>query len=78
MKGETLTDKQQQEQIDRGKGRIQLLVTMYGGPSRSFARFYQPVLLVNGREVKATFAQNERTPLPQEDGRLAASGGSSA
>ena len=72
MKGESLTEKQQKEQIDRGKGRIQLLVTMRGGPSRSFARFYQPVLLVDGREVKATFVQNERTPLVQEDGRLAA------
>jgi hypothetical protein len=72
MKGESLSEKQQKEQIDRGKGRIQLLVTMHGGPSRSFARFYQPVLLVDGREVKATFVQNERTPLVQEDGRLAA------
>lgn len=72
MKGESLTDKQQKEQIDRGKGRIQLLVTMHGGPSRSFARFYQPALLVNGREVKATFVQNERTPLVLDDGRLAA------
>ena len=72
MRGEPLTEKQQKEQIDRGKGRIQLLITMHGGPSRSFARFYQPVLLVNGREVKATFVQNERTPLLQEDGRLAA------
>jgi len=71
-KGESLTEKQQKEQIDRGKGRIQLVVTMHGGPSRSFARFYQPVIMVNGREVKATFVQNERTPLPQEDGRLAA------
>ena len=33
MKGESLTDKQRQEQIDRGKGRIQLLVTMYGRDS---------------------------------------------
>jgi len=72
MKGETLTDKQQKEQVDRGKGRIQLLVTMHGGPSRTFARFYQPVLLVDGKEVKATFVQNERTPIPEEDGRLAA------
>lgn len=72
MKGESLTEKQQKEQIDRGKGRIQLLVTMHGGPSRSFARFYQPSLLVNGREVKATFVQNERTPIVQDDGRLAA------
>ena len=72
MKGEALTEKQQKEQIDRGKGRIQLLVTMRGGPSRSFARFYQPVLMVGDREVKASFVQNERTPLVQEDGRLAA------
>jgi hypothetical protein len=72
MKGEPLTEKQQKDQIDRGKGRIQLLVTMHGGPSRSFARFYQPVLLVDGREFKPTFVQNERTPLLQEDGRLAA------
>jgi hypothetical protein len=72
MKDEALTEKQQKEQIDRGKGRIQLLVTMHGGPSRSFARFYQPTLLVNGREVKASFVQNERTPLVQDDGRLAA------
>lgn len=72
IKGESLTEKQQKEQIDRGKGRIQLVVTMHGGPSRSFARFYQPVIMVNGREIKATFVQNERTPLPQEDGRLAA------
>lgn len=72
MKSESMTDKQQKDQIDRGKGRIQLLVTMRGGPSRSFARFYQPVLLVNGTEIKATFVQNERTPIREEDGRLAA------
>jgi hypothetical protein len=72
MKGEALSEKQQKEAIDRNKGRIQLLVTMHGGPQRNFARFYQPVLLVDGREVKATFVQNERTPLAQEDGRLAA------
>ena len=72
MKSESLTEKQQQEQVDRGKGRIQFMVTMRGGPAGTFARFYQPTLLVNGREVKATFVQNERTPLLQEDGRLAA------
>ena len=72
MKSESMTEKQQKDQIDRGKGRIQLLVTMRGGPSRSFARFYQPVLVVNGREIKATFVQNERTPIREEDGRLAA------
>jgi hypothetical protein len=71
MKGETLTEKQQQEQFDRGKGRIQLLVTMYG-KTRDFARWYRPALMVGGREVKATFAQNEQTPLPVGDGRFAA------
>jgi hypothetical protein len=71
MKGETLTDKQQKEQIDRGKGRIQLVVTMYGR-ARDFARWYQPTLLAGGREIKATFVQNERTPLRLEDGRYAA------
>jgi hypothetical protein len=71
MKSESLTDKQRQEQIDRGKGRIQLLVLMYGR-ERDFARWYQPVLVVGGREIKATFAQNERTPLRLPDGRYAA------
>ena len=72
MKGEVMTEKQQKEQIDRGKGRIQLLVTMHGGPSRNFARFYTPVLQVDGKEIKASFVQNERTPIPEDDGRLAA------
>jgi hypothetical protein len=27
---------------------------------------------VDGREIKATFVQNERTPLVEQDGRLAA------
>jgi hypothetical protein len=71
MKGELLTDKQRQEQLDRGKGRIQLLVTMYGR-ERDFARWYQPTLLVDGREIKPSFVQNERTPLRLEDGRYAA------
>jgi hypothetical protein len=72
MKGDILTEKQQKEQIDRGKGRIQLIVTMHGGPSRTFARFYTPVLQVDGKEIKASFVQNERTPIPEDDGRLAA------
>jgi hypothetical protein len=70
-KEEPLTDKQRQEQLDRGRGRIQLLVTMYGR-QMDFARWYQAVLRVGEREIKATFAQNERTPRRLEDGRLAA------
>ena len=71
IKGEALSEKQRQEQFDRGLGRIQLLVTMYGR-ERDFARWYQPALVVSGREIKAAFAQNERTPLRLEDGRYAA------
>jgi hypothetical protein len=71
FKGEPLTDKQRQEQIDRGKGKIQLLVTAFGS-TVDFARWYVPVLLVGGREVKATFTQNERTALKLPDGRYAA------
>jgi hypothetical protein len=71
LKGEALTDKQRQEQIERGKGKIQLVVTMHGRAA-DFARWYRPVLRVEGREVKATFTQNERTALKLEDGRYAA------
>jgi hypothetical protein len=71
FRGEPLTDKQRQEAVDRGKGRIQLLVTMLGR-APDFARWYQPVLRVAGREVKASFAQNERTARRLEEGRYAA------
>jgi hypothetical protein len=30
------------------------------------------VLQVDGKEIKASFVQNERTPIPEDDGRLAA------
>lgn len=71
LAGEPLTDKQRQEQLDRGKNALQLMVTMHGR-SPDFARWYQPVLRVGDQEVKATLAQNERTPLRLEDGRFAA------
>ena len=71
LRQEPLTDKQRQEQVDRGKDRIQFLVTMYGR-AVDFPRFYQPVLRVGDREVKASFTQNERTALRLPDGRFAA------
>jgi len=71
FKGESLSDKQRQEQLDRGKGKLQLMVTMFGR-TVDFARWYQPVLRVEGRDVKPTFTQNERTGLRLEDGRYAA------
>jgi hypothetical protein len=71
QKGDPLTDKQVQEQLDRGRGRIQFVVTLFGRAA-DFARWYQPLLRVGDREVKPTFAQNERSPLRLEDGRYAA------
>jgi hypothetical protein len=71
LKGTPLTDKQRQEQVDRGKDRIQLVVTLQGR-AVDFARWFQPVLLNGNAEVKASFVQNERTALRLEDGRYAA------
>ena len=71
FKGEPLTDKQRQDQIDRGKGKLQLMVTMYGRAA-DFAHWYQAILRVGDKDIKATFNQNERTPLKLEDGRFAA------
>jgi len=71
FKGEPLTAKQLQEQIDRGKGKIQLVVRMFGRQA-DFARWYQPLLRVGTTDVKPTFTQNERTGVRLEDGRFAA------
>jgi hypothetical protein len=38
------------------------------GTSENFARFYVPRLLVGDREIKASFVQNERTAMRQDDG----------
>ncbi|HEY7517155.1 MAG TPA: hypothetical protein VIE36_02605 [Methylomirabilota bacterium] len=42
------------------------------GPSEDFARHYVPKLLVGDREIKASFVQNERTAMRQDDGRYLA------
>ena len=71
LKGEPLGDKQRDEQVDRGKGRIQFLVTMYG-KQVDFAKWYQATLRVGDKDIKASFNQNERTGLRLPDGRFAA------
>jgi hypothetical protein len=42
------------------------------GPRPDFARFYTPRLLTGDREIEPAFVQNERTALPQPDGRFLA------
>lgn len=71
FKGEPLQEKEIQTQLDRGKGRLQFWVSVYG-PRLDFARWYTAVLRVGRREIKTTFAQNERTALRLEDGRYLA------
>jgi hypothetical protein len=71
LKGEPLTDGDRQEQLDRGKNVLQLMVVMHGRTA-DFPRWYEPTLRVGNREVKATFRQNERSPLRLEDGRFRA------
>lgn len=71
FKGEPLQEKEIQTQLERGKGRLQFWVSVYG-PRVDFARWYTAVLRDGRREIKATFAQNERTALRLEDGRYLA------
>jgi hypothetical protein len=70
-KGEPLAEKDTREQVDRGKGKLQLLVTLVGDRP-DFARRYQPLLRVGSKAVKPSFVQNERTGLKLEDGKFAA------
>lgn len=71
FKEESLEEREIQGQLERGRGRIQFLVSVYG-PKVDFARWYSAVLRVGQREIKAAFAQNERTALRLEDGRYLA------
>jgi len=71
FKRESLPASEIQKLLNRGKGRIQFLAALRGRPAE-FARFYEPVLLAKGKEVKPLFVQNERTSAPQEDGAFLA------
>ena len=42
------------------------------GPREDFARFYAPRLIAGARNIEPTFAQNERTPARDEDGKYVA------
>jgi hypothetical protein len=57
--------------VREARGRLAFWAA-FRGPREDFARWYRPVLLVRGQEIKASFVQNERTALRQEDGRYLA------
>lgn len=71
FKNETLK-RREIEELVKDKGKLLFSVRLYGSRA-DFARWYQPVLLVPGREaVQPSFVQNERTALREEDGRYLA------
>jgi hypothetical protein len=51
--------------------RLVFWVQLRGG-REDFARFYTPRLVVGGRQIEPSFAQNERTPARDEDGAFVA------
>ena len=57
--------------LKENRDRLILWVNLHG-KSEDFARYYVPRLLVADREIKASFVQNERTAIRQEDGRYLA------
>ena len=71
FKKDVLKPKDVESVLKASQNKLALWVTLRGG-SADFARFFEPVLLGGAEEVKASFVQNERTALRQEDGRYAA------
>ena len=53
------------------QGKLVFWVTLRGGRV-DFARYYAPALLSRQQEIKASFAQNERTALRGDDGQFTA------
>ena len=53
------------------QGKVVLWATLRGAKV-DFARFYTPALMARQQEIKASFAQNERTALRGEDGQYTA------
>lgn len=71
FKEETLKPREVTRLLRESRGRLSFWAT-FRGLREDFARWYRPVLLVRGQAVKASFVQNERTALRQEDGRYLA------
>ncbi|HUM16792.1 MAG TPA: hypothetical protein VL086_13950 [Candidatus Nitrosotalea sp.] len=53
------------------EGKLSFWVTLRGGRV-DFARHYAPMLVARQQEIKASFAQNERTALRDNDGQFTA------
>jgi hypothetical protein len=71
FKGEEPSRSDISKLILASEGRLNFWVALRGDKP-DFAKSYQPMLLVEGKEVKPVFVQNERTALAQGDGRFLA------
>jgi hypothetical protein len=67
FKNEPLKPVDVERTVKKDAGRLVVWVQLRGR-SEDFARYYVPRLMVGTREIKATFVQNERTALRQDDG----------
>jgi hypothetical protein len=67
FKNETLKPVEVERTVKKDAGRLVVWVQLRGR-SEDFARYYVPRLTLGTREIKATFVQNERTALRQDDG----------
>ncbi len=71
FKQEDVKAKDVETLVKNEEGRLTLWAVLRG-PRVDFARFFQPVLVAGGQEIKASFVQNERTALREDDGRFTA------
>lgn len=71
FRNEPLRPEDEQRALREMTGRLVLWVSLFG-PREDFARHLVPRLVVAGREIAPTLAQNERTALEQEEGRFLA------
>ena len=60
------------EAATKSQDSVLTLWTTLKGNRADFARFYTPVLMNGSREIKPSFAQNERTARREEDGSFTA------
>ena len=71
FKKEELKPRDVESLLKGSENKLTFWVTLRGARS-DFARSFEPVLVGGPAEMKATFVQNERTALREEDGRFAA------
>ena len=71
FKQETLKRREVTRVLKESKGRLSFRAA-FQGMREDFARWYEPVLLARGQEIKVSFVQNERTALLQASGRYLA------